>query len=279
MIIHNLPMDEYHADSAISNSKVKVFLDQGPAMFARRYVAKDLPGDDTPAMAFGRAFDDLLFLPRAEFDARYVTKPDGMSFVTKEGKAWREGNAGKEVITWNDWEVMQAMEFAISDNPIARRLLARGSAQVSIRAEMPELGIVAQSRPDWLCLEACDGLTEGAYILDLKTCADLNDFDKNAIAFGYHRQLALGQALLFREGGSIIAEAFLLAVEKSQAPRCRVRKMPEVALAAGWEVFRGAAIQIGTRLMSGDWSDRQTEIETVQLASWSEKQLQAEAAN
>ncbi len=277
MIYYSLPMDDYHADSAISNSKAKVFLDQGPAMFARRYIAKDLPGDDTPAMAFGRAFDDLLFLPRADFDARYAVKPEGMNFATKEGKEWKAANESKEIVSAGDWEVMQAMAAAIADNPIAQRLLAHGSAQVSIRAEMPDLGIVAQSRPDWLSLEACEGITDGPYILDLKTTADLTAFDRNAIAFGYHRQLAMGQALLAREG--IIADAFLLVVEKTKAPRCRVRKMPEVALAAGWEVFRGAAMQIGKRLASGDWSDRQTEIETVQLAAWSEKQLQAEAAN
>jgi hypothetical protein len=275
MIVHNMPMDEYHADSAISNSKIKVFADHGPMRFYRQFVAKDLPGEDSPAFAFGRAFDDRLFDPQG-FATKYARKPEGLSLATKEGKEWKAANEGREIITDADWQVMDDMMAAISANQFAVDLLSMGQPQVTVRREVPDLGIVAQSRPDWFSDMPFMGVTEGPYIVDLKTTSDLDSFDRNTTAFGYHRQIAMAQYLLAQEG--IIADAFLLVVEKKRAGRCRVRRMPEVALAAGYEQFRRYGAEIGRRLATGDWSDRQLAIEECRLTSWQEKELNEEAA-
>lgn len=273
MIYYNMPMDEYHASDAVSNSKAKVFKEYGAQRFYRQYIAKDLPGEDSPALAFGRAFDDMLFAPPSVFDAAYVRKPEAMNFATKEGKAWRDENADKTIVSDNDWTIMMEMAKAIADNPIAASLLSSGTAQVSIRAELPEFGIVAQSRPDWLRMEPTPGICAGPCIVDLKTTADLNSFDP--IKWGYHMQIALGQALLAREG--IMADAFLLVVEKTRSPRCKVISLPELALAAGWNRFYRIAMQIGGRLRSGDWTETQEAVEVANIKPWQLKELEMEA--
>jgi hypothetical protein len=274
MIIYNMPMDEYHADTAISNSKIKVFADHGPARFYRQFIARDLPGDDSPAFAFGRAFDDHVFDPEG-FSRKYARKPEGLSLATKEGKEWKSANEGKEIISDADWQIMGDMLAAINANQFAVDLLSIGSPQVTIRREVPDLGIVVQSRPDWLSLSPFLGLTEGPYLVDLKTTSDLDAFDRNAIAFGYGRQLAMAQYLLAQEG--YICDAFLLVVEKKRAGRCRVRRLPEVALAAGFAQFRRYGAEIGRRLAANDWTDRQMAIEECKLTSWQEKELTEEA--
>jgi hypothetical protein len=209
-----------------------------------------------------------------DFEDRYIRKPEGMNFATKDGKSWKEANSDKIVVSDEDWTIMHEMAHAITDNPVAHSLLSSGTAQVSIRAVLTEFGITAQSRPDWLRMEATPGICAGPCIVDLKTTADLSKFDP--IAWGYHMQLALGQALLAREG--IIADAFLLVVEKTRAPRCRVISLPELALAAGWNRFSRIAMQIGGRMRSGNWKETQETIEIATLKPWQIKELEMEAS-
>lgn len=273
MIHYNMPMSEYHGSDAVSNSKAKVFHEYGPQRYYRQYIAKDLPQEDSPAMAFGRMFDDFLFLHPLEVAVQYVRKPEGMNFATTAGKEWKAANEGKTIVTDSDWQMADEMLAAIKANPIARDLLLVGEAQVSVRAELTEFGIVAQSRPDWLRLTNTPGICAGPCVVDLKTTADLNTFDP--IRFGYHMQLALGQALLAREG--IIADAFLLVVEKTRAPRCKVISLPEIALAAGWNRFSRIAMQIGGRLRSGNWTETQEAVEIATLKPWQIKELEMEA--
>ena len=276
MIHYNMPMDDYHADTAISNSKIRVFACDGPQRFYRQFIAKDLPGEDSPAFAFGRAFDDLVFGTAAEFNAKYAVRPEGLDLRTADGKAWKTANEGKASISDNDWQVMSDMQFAMRQNQFAVDLLSIGRPQVTIRRDVPDLGIVVQSRPDWFSEFPLLGVTQGTgYIVDLKTTSDLDSFDNSTTKYGYHRQVAMAQYLLAQEGH--ICDAFLLVVEKTRAGRCRVRRLPEVALAAGFAQFRRYGAEIGRRLAANDWTDRQVAIEECRLTSWQEKELTEEA--
>jgi hypothetical protein len=166
------------------------------------------------------------------------------------------------------------MIHAVMANPFATQLLASGSPQMTVRHDLEALGVSAQARPDWFCRSFVTGITEGAYTVNLKTCADLDLYARHCVPLGYHRQAALEQFLLAKHG--IITEHFQLVVEKKLAPRCRVFRIPETILAAGWELTKASVEQIASRYKSGIWSDVQSEIEDVKIPGWADRQLMAE---
>lgn len=267
-LLGRIPMSQYHASSALSNSKLSVFAEFGPEHFHRQFIARNLEDKDSRALLLGAAFDTLVFDGEAEFAKQYAIKPEGMNFSTKEGKEWRAAQELNllDVVTHDEFEMFAEMHAAVLDHEIAAALLEKGEAQVSVRRELPDLGVEIQARPDWLSILPCDGLTEKAYIVDLKTTADLASFDRNCIGYGYHRQISLAQWLLAREG--IVCEAFLLVVEKKVAPRVRVKRIPEEVLSLGWGSVKADVERIAKHVTSGEWRDRQSAIEDIIVPQW-----------
>lgn len=266
MIIHDLPIDEYHKSHHLSSTKIKTFLSDGPERYYRQYVKRDLVQEDTPAFRFGRIFDDKMCLSHAEWEARYVLKPANVDFRTKEGKAWKEAADGREILTADEWILIDEMRSAVLRNPIAEALLFGAKTQVTIRGKLTGSGIDAQSRPDFLQMEAVKPWTRGPAIVDLKTTDDLRNYANKAIDYGYHRQIALGQMLLAAEG--VDAEGLLLVVEKKRAPRCRVLRIPETALAKGAEEVIAVGKEIARRASDDDWTERQEGIEELAVSEW-----------
>ena len=84
--------------------------------------------------------------------------------------------------------------------------------------------------------------------------------------------LPAGLWLLAKEG--IQAEAYLIVVESKRAPRCKVFRMPEIALAAGWEKAKRLMDEIARRMKANDWTERQESIEEITLPGWQLNKLE-----
>lgn len=77
---------KYHADPGFGSGSIKALVESPARFVASRY----FPQEATDAMDFGSAFHLRLLEPElAEHVVR--VKPEGMTFSTKEGKAWRDG--------------------------------------------------------------------------------------------------------------------------------------------------------------------------------------------
>ncbi len=280
MITPNITIDAYHASSKLSTSKIRVFSEEGPEAFHRTFNLKTMPRPPKSNFDVGNGFECLLFEGPKAFMARYACKLPGMSFSTTEGKAWKKAmqESGLTILSQDGipdlMAVFDDMVFAIRSNPFATKLLAQGKPQVTVWRELGGLGVTAQARPDWFSRLPCAGVTEEAYTVNLKTCADLDLYTRHCVPMGYHRQSALEQWLLAKE--DIITEHFQLVVEKKLAPRCRVLRIPEKILSAGWDLTKSDIEKIAARYRSGDWSDVQTEIEDVAVPAWADRQLMAE---
>lgn len=270
MIIYDETIEEYHLHPALSKTCIQDFDAFGPVDFHARHVAKTFPGKETDALAFGRAFDYLCEHGEEAFPKRYARKPEGMKFNTKEGKAWGEIQvcAGLGIIDWDDWTLLLEMYAALRANRLAFDLWEPCRRQVTIRRELPALGVELQARPDGLHIDSAPG-----YLADIKTCRDINRFPLDCITYGYHVQLAIAQWLLAREGHQ--CDAVLIAVESKRAPRCRAYRMPEVALAAGWEKAKRVVDEIARRTRESDWTDRQDTVEDIVLPEWQARKLEA----
>ncbi len=265
MIIRGESIEAYHATENISKSKLMTYAKHGPAHYYRQYVKRDLPQPDKPAFAIGRAFDDLMCTSKPS----WAVKPDGFDGRTAAGKQWVAEHAGHDTLTAVDDAMIYEMREAMSANAHASRLWTGCEAQVTLRRELPALGITAQARPDGIHWDH-------KAIVDIKTTRDMNGFSRDAINFGYHLQLALGQWLAAQDGHQL--DAFLIVVEAKCAPRCKVFRMKEVALAAGWNRCKDLMTKVADHYKTGDWNDRQVEVEDLAMETWQERKLEGEAA-
>lgn len=168
---------DYHAIAAWGSTSLKA-MRKGPP--ARVIWERDNPRH-SEAMAFGTAVHCALLTPDLFYDT-YAQKPEGMSFATKDGKAWREAQAGKVIISHEDALRVQAIISAVMDKRIAREVL---------RDAQPEVSFVwADAGCGEQCKGRIDALTEG-YITDLKVSRHGRaDIAWRAFVDGWMHQLA-----------------------------------------------------------------------------------------
>ncbi len=165
----------------ISFSALKAF-DKSPNHYLQ-YVAGDAPKTD--AMTFGSAFHCFVLEPD-EFDSRYIVLPK-MDRRTKEGKAAFESfsASGRELISEGDFQAMLRMRDSIMSNSAAVELLEGCAYEQPF--QIPFEGTQVKG--------IVDAWRKGAFILDLKTCADASPdaFARAAHLSMYHEQAALYQ--------------------------------------------------------------------------------------
>lgn len=264
-IIRGESIEDYHASSALSKTKILDFINDGPVAYKAKWIDRTEPHKETKALRFGRLFDGLTdnadrelarWAPPTPPNApkrppekhRTAAKP---SQSTLDAFAWWDEwdaiHAGKEQVSNEERFVLQQMLTEFRANPLIARVWERCERQVTIRRHIPELDIWVQSRPDGLCLDA-DPL-----LADVKTCRDMRRFDKDCKSFGYFVQLSIGQWLLAQEGFRVTESTSFLAVENHRYPRAKFCVVSEEDLLRGWEVAKGAVTEIARRTRENDW--------------------------
>lgn len=88
--VYRVADTDYHGGPGLSSTGVKRLLET-PAHFKA-------PPPSSDAMEFGIALHMALLEPE-RFAERYIFKPEGMNFATKEGKAWQANAGDKEILT------------------------------------------------------------------------------------------------------------------------------------------------------------------------------------
>lgn len=180
---------------------------------------------DSAAYAFGRAAHVLILEGRERYEAEFVVggpinektgKPYGPT--TKAFKEFAE-NTNKEVISELDDLTLLHMQASVRSHKDAASLLASGAPECVVRREW--LGKPCQIRIDWFTVDDVGGL----WVVDLKTCRNLDDFEDDARHYGYMNQLAFYRGLLASAAG-IEASVRIIAVEKQSPYRCGVYELP-----------------------------------------------------
>jgi hypothetical protein len=160
---------DYHAHSAVSKSH----LDQvarSPLHYWARYLDPNrIVPEPTPAMAIGSAVHTHV-LELDQWDARYVSAPDGIDRRTKAGKAeWEAFTAaatGRTVLPKADADLVMRMAHSVFSHPAAAMLLALpGKAETTHMWTDAATGLQCKCRPDWLT-------DDGRLLVDLKTTED-----------------------------------------------------------------------------------------------------------
>lgn len=184
----HIPAADYHADISVSNSMLSA-MNKTPAHCYALYLDPDRPANEQTAAMKAGSLMHTAVLEQAQMAARYAAKPEGMSFATKDGKAWREGvPEGVEIISADDAIKAQMQRAAIWRVPVLAKLLSHGFAESSCFWIDESTGLRCRARPDWIHPTGA----KSCVVVDLKSIHDLTaESVQRAIAqYGYHRQQA-----------------------------------------------------------------------------------------
>lgn len=156
-----------------------------------------------------------------------------------------EVNAGKSILTVDQYDTAMRMRDAVSDHPVAYPLLAeKGRSELTMKWQHPGTGT-------W-CKGRLDRLTSN--LIDLKSSRDVEPvkFGRSAANYGYAFQLA------FYRDGVIVIEGRVPAVKIVAVQNCApydvaVFDVPAEVLARGNEQVERAMALLDTCTKSGKW--------------------------
>ncbi|MEY4429141.1 MAG: hypothetical protein RLZZ182_1830 [Pseudomonadota bacterium] len=174
---------DYLAVPAMSNSGLKL-LRKSPAHYN---AGQDPDAEQKASLRRGSLLHTLVLEPEA-LASRYMVKPAGMTFATKEGKAWREQvPTGVEIVSADELKAATRQAGALRALPEVGTLLANGQAEVSFFWIDHLTGVHCKGRADWVYRTDA-----GVILLDLKTteAADPASFARACARYGYHMQAA-----------------------------------------------------------------------------------------
>jgi hypothetical protein len=186
-LVKDMPAEQYHSIAAMSAGGLKR-MQQSPSHFYGMQLDPDRPpqGEPTPALVNGTLVHTALFEP-GEVNRRYIVKPDGMSFATKEGKTWREANAERIIVDVAQMSAALAQSARVRALPELGALLADGFGESSCFWIDQTTGELCKCRPDWVSPAG-----DGVVLVDGKTCQDASaeGFGRSIWNYRYHLQAA-----------------------------------------------------------------------------------------
>lgn len=224
-IYKNLPYEEYDAIPAIRSTYLKKHL-LCPA-------ATQIETEKTAALIFGNAAHTFLLEP-SEFKKRYAVMPDFPCPIDRNERGWKMTNeyklkkqsfeienAGKIIITLDDFTAISTMTKNIYDHPTAKLLLEKFEPETTVVWKDRETNLLCKARIDMAPYQGMNVIT------DYKTCEDASEFGFRAAINRYHYDFS---AAMYLEGASIafkkeIDLAMWIAAEKSKPHRVEVHEM------------------------------------------------------
>ena len=197
--------------------------------------ALDNPQEDTKALCFGRAAHKYI-LEKEDFFNEFAILPNVDRRTTAGKEVYAQfllESEGKDVISTDDFEVIQEMDKAIDAVPLARELLC-GEYEQSFFWKDEVTGERCKCRPD--CLTEYNGMK---MITDYKTtdsCAD-GMFERSCRKYGYKLQAGMYTEGLFQNTYEQYGFAFV-AQEKTAPYAVRVYICTPEYINQGYDQFR-----------------------------------------
>lgn len=269
-LVRDMPPERYHATNAMSAGGLKR-MKQSPAHFYGMQLDPNRPepGDPTPAMKNGTLVHTALFEPD-QVAARYVVKPEGMNFSTKEGKAWRDAQT-LEIVEDAQMRTALAQAAAVRAVPDLAALLADGYGEASAFWIDPETGELCKCRPDWTSPAG-----DGVILVDGKTCQDAgpDGFGRAIWNMDYHLQAAW-YSDGFEAATGLRVHGFVFAAVESAWPHVAAPYMlGDDVLDAARRENRRLLNRYAECKRTGIWPGYASAIQLINLPAWAQRQLQ-----
>ena len=282
------PIETYHANPAVSHSKLRFFAGNFAATYKAKHIDHSIPEDESEAFTFGSYFHALALEGQEATDKRFAVLPTGApkrptakqltakkpSPDTLAAIAWWDDFGkqieGKELIDADDVATAKAMASGVWANPTAVALLQAGRAEVTFRhSKVP--GMALQTRPDWWNPAGCD-LTDGRpYIVDVKTISNLKtEWQHQFFKFGYHLAAAFARSVISDCDGweGMPPDYLFLVVEKEGTNQCEVYRPDEATLDEARRQNLCDLKRLLACYQTGNWPGGAKEIQNVSAPDW-----------
>lgn len=238
--IIDIPADEYHQaarDGKYLSSHLLGDFRACPRLYKKKMSGEIEPGDSS-AYQIGRAVHTLVLEGRSKFDAEYLISAGPINPKTGEPfgkltKAYKEWIAAQQrpIISHEDFSWMTKLQRSVMLHPLASALLDKGRAEGTIRTTVH--GEPCQIRMDWFNPD----FKGKPVIVDLKTCENLSNFERDARKYGYPNQLAFYRRTFMQAAldhnlpdDQLWPEVYIIAIEKREPYRCGVWKLTDILL-------------------------------------------------
>jgi len=255
--IVTMPSPEYRKAPGVSKSDLDL-ISRSPAHF--RYGVRE----ETDAMRIGTLVHQAVF---DQSSLSYSVKPEGMSFATKDGKAWRADHEGTMIITQKESDMLVGIVESIKRHPKGGKLIAEGLAEQSLFA-MDSNGTLRKGRTDFLPAKT-------PVILDLKTCEDARPgkFSRSILDYRYHVQAAYYLDLCKLIGED--RRAFILiAAEKTPPYAVMVYQVQDEDVEFGRMCYQRDLQVYRNCMESGIWPSYSEEIELIGIPEYAKQELE-----
>lgn len=242
------PSEVYHAKAGeYLSSHLLVDFRRCPQLYFRKRCGL-VPDEDRPAYLVGRAAHVLVLEGKEAFQESFavggpINPKTGQPFGSNT-KAFAEWVAAqqKEVITAEQFSLVERMADSVKRHKIACDLLSEGMAEGVLRNEY--CGVRCQIRIDWFAPRKA--------VCDLKTVDSIDYFEADARRYSYCHQLAFYVAVL-RERIDVRMPAFFIAVEKREPFRTGVWRVDDDVLLAAMRENEAAIRRLRQCEASGEW--------------------------
>jgi len=257
-LIRDEPNDVYHANEAVSHSKLKKFI-QRPLLYDGLYVTKNLiKPAATKSMKGGSLFHTLLLEPD-KFFTDYMILPDKYDSGGGVMKPWN-GNAnvckahiaeaeaaGKNIVTRAEYMDAKFKALMVRDHPVIGKLLAGGEPELTWRISegrpfpmqartdyfnftmtQEQAGVINEFTAKLMVIDK-PAVAGEPYVMDYKTTMCLDDwfrenYGSTVLKYGYHTQQEFYRSIvndvLHRAGHPLVRFFFFMVQETSEPYDC-----------------------------------------------------------
>ncbi len=252
---------EYFALDAVSASFLR---DCATSTLAHAFYARSNPSKSA-AKNLGSALH-CYRLEREQFNVRYVCQPPDLDGRTKEGKAWKANAGERQIVTWDDFNLIKGMDEALLAHPVAGKLLTSVGEN--------EKCIVWD---DGKKKAKLDRVTpEG--IIDLKTCQDaskdgfetacLGRYRRDKRSYRYDIQAAWYLRAAHAQYGPGTIRFLFVCVESAPPHPVAVYELDEAAIENADEEIDLLLPKIEAAKQSGIWPAYSDKVETLYMPAW-----------
>ena len=258
-----MDIKEYHARKEMGSTNMKKAIEESGEAF--KYSVDGPPSASTTAMDEGSAVHCKLGEPHL-FTRDFASKPKGMSFVSKEGKAWKAANKEKTIISAEFAEDLKIIEQKFLDSPAAKYYEAEGDVEKSFFWDIAGNDRGGKCRPDWISKDR-------KTIVDLKTTisAAKKSFQRSVMNYGYHISAAWYMWGVELATGVKPEEFIWVAIEKKAPFGIGVYKADTELLQYGSELCEEALIKINEWDRTNYYPSHTEGVESIGLPPWLKK--------
>lgn len=261
-IFLDLPAETYHAAPGLSHSMMKNI--EPPARLPH-YLKT--PREPSIEMILGTLVHATILEPDKPLPL-IALKPDGMTFSSNEGKAWRDKQDPKAmIIPFKKWQEYEGCVKALSEHEEVIKILSDGKSEVSCFSPIPGTdNLLHKARMDFVPV--------GNILADIKTVADegaeAEEFGKKVVNDRFYTQaphyIDVWNALM---GTTERKEYFaFIVVEKKPPYLIAIHYLDEEMLADGRERNAENTAAYVEGMKTGKWPGYPAQAQKIKFPGW-----------